>query len=191
MVTRSLVFAHVYREIRETRVAFELFQLIGYKNRIMYVISKIACLEKLKASSAINHVQQCSHVIMLNIILNKSELAFKSNYPYSLDGALVLNLPLGNISVIFWIVTKIYLCSMIDSKDEMAIDGLINNFTAIMHYISLGFERSLVWPLLIAGSISMPQSTFCTFFTSRIANASKASFDKFSHMVSLIQEVWH
>ena len=159
---------------------------MGCEDRIMYVISEIVCLKDLKASGAINHVQQCSHVIALNVILNESELAFESNYPYSLDGALVLNLLLGNISVIFRIAKKIYICSVINLKDETAIDGLINNFTAAIHYIPLGFERSLVWPLLIAGSMSMPQSTFRTFFTSQIADASKAGFGRFGHMVSLI-----
>lgn len=139
---------------------------MGCEDRIMCVISEIACLEDLKASGAINHVQQCSHVIALNVILNESEVAFESNYPYSLDSALVLNLLFGNISVIFRIATRIYLCSVIDSKDETAIDGPINNFTATMHYIPLGFEHSLVWPLLIVGSMSMPQSTFHIFFTS-------------------------
>ena len=95
------VFAHVYREIRETGLALVLFQLIECENRIMCVISEIACLEELKASGAIDYVQLCNRVIALSVILNKSELAFKSNYLYSLDGALVLNLLLENISVIF------------------------------------------------------------------------------------------
>lgn len=101
MIAQSPVFAHLYHEIRETRVALGLFQLMGCKNGIMCVISKIACLEKLKASGAINNVQLCSYVIVLSIILNKSELAFKSNYLYSLDGAFVLNLLFENISMIF------------------------------------------------------------------------------------------
>lgn len=103
----------------------------------------------------------------------------------------MLNLLLENISVIFRIATKIYLCSVIDSKDETAIDGLINNFTAAMHHIPLGFERSLVWPLLIAGSMSIPQSTFYTFFTSQITDASEAGFGRFGYMMSLVYEVWH
>lgn len=101
MVACSPVFTHVYYEIRETGVALGLFQLIGYKNRIMCVISEIVCLEKFKASGTINNVQLCSRVIVLSVILNKSELTFESNYLYSLDGAFVLNLLLENIFVIF------------------------------------------------------------------------------------------
>lgn len=78
---------------------------------------------------------------------------------------------------------------MIDLKDETAIGNLINNFTATIHYISLGFEYTLVWPLLITGSINMPQSTYRTFSISRIADASKVSFGRFGHIVSLVQEV--
>lgn len=80
---------------------------------------------------------------------------------------------------------------MIGSKDETAIGGLINNFTAAMHYISLGFECALVWPLLIAGSLSMSQSIYRTFFTSQIVDTSEASFGRFGPIVSLVQEVWH
>lgn len=64
-------------------------------------ISKIVCLEELKASGAINHIQLYNGVIALSVILNKSKLAFKSNYPYSPDNILMLNLLLGNIFVIF------------------------------------------------------------------------------------------
>ena len=87
--------------MRETGVTLRLFQLMGCKDRIMYIIFKIACLTKFKASGAINHAQLYSRVIALNVILNKSELAFKSNYPYFLNGAFVLNLLLKNIFVIF------------------------------------------------------------------------------------------
>lgn len=57
---------------------------------------------------------------------------------------------------------------------------------AEMYYISLSFEYALVWLLLIINSISIPQLTYCIFFTSRIADASVAGFDVFSHMVSLV-----
>lgn len=87
--------------MRETRLALRLFQLIKCKDRIMYGISKIVCLEKLKTSGAINHIQLYNRVIALSVILNKSKLAFKSNYPYSSDNILILNLLLGNIFVIF------------------------------------------------------------------------------------------
>lgn len=56
MVACSSVFAHVYPKMRETEVVLGLFQLIGYEDRIMCVISEIACLEELKASDAINNV---------------------------------------------------------------------------------------------------------------------------------------
>lgn len=101
MVAHFLVFAHVYREIRETEVALGLFQLMGCKDRIMCVISEIACLKRHKASGAINHIQLCSHIIALSAILNESKLTFESNYPYSLDGAFVLTLLFENISIMF------------------------------------------------------------------------------------------
>lgn len=56
MIAYSLIFTYIYYEMRETRLALRLFQLIECKNRIMCGICKIVCLEKLKASGAINHI---------------------------------------------------------------------------------------------------------------------------------------
>lgn len=185
------IFAYVYYEIRQIRIALRLFQLIECKNKIIYIIFKIICLEKLKASSTINHVQPYNCVIALSIILNKSELAFKSNYLYSLDRALVLNLFFENISVIFHIATKINLYNVIDSKNVIAISGVINNFIIAIHYIFLGFEYTFVWLLPIVDSMSMLQSTYYNFFISQIADASKASFGRFDYMMSLVWKVWY
>lgn len=69
--------------------------------------------------------------------------------------------------------------------------GPINNFTAAMHYIALGFECVLVWSLLIADSMNMLQSIDCTFFTTRIVDTGKADFGRFGHMVRLLQEICH
>lgn len=52
-----------------------------------------------------------------------------------------------------------------------------------MHYIHSGFERFLVWSMLIAGSMSKSQSVFHTLFANRIAGASGADFGRFGRLV--------
>lgn len=89
IVAHFLVFAHVYREMREIRVALGIFQLIRYKDRIICVIFAIVCLENFRTSGAMDYVQLSARIIALSGILNKFELEFKSNYSYSLDGAFI------------------------------------------------------------------------------------------------------
>lgn len=191
IVAHSPLFAHVYHEMRVAGLALGLLQLMECEDSIICVISKTVCLEEPKASGAIEHIQLYTLVIALSYILNQSELVFKSNYPYYSDGTIVLKSLLRNITAIFRIATRIYLCSITDSKDDSVTADLIDDFTTAMQYIPSGFERYLVWPLLIAGSMSMPQSAFRNVFASRIANASEARFGRFGHMVSLAQESWH
>lgn len=129
------VFAYIYCEISIIWVVLRLFQLIRYKNKIMFVTSKIVYLKKRETSSIINHIQLYSHIITLNIILDNFELAFKFNYSYFLDDVFILNLIFRNISVIFQIAIKIYFYSIIDSKNKLAISSLINYFILAIYHI--------------------------------------------------------
>lgn len=97
IVVCLLIFAHIYHEIREVKIVLRLFQLMRYKDRIIFVIFKIACLEKLKNSDTINYIQLYSRIIALSIILNNFKLAFESNNLYFLDDVLILNLLFENI----------------------------------------------------------------------------------------------
>ena len=64
-----------------------------------------------------------------------------------------------------------------------------------MNYIPAGpdgFDRSLVWPLLIAGSVSLPGSSLRTTFEERIAQMGDvAAFGSIGKARELLKEVWH
>jgi len=54
-----------------------------------------------------------------------------------------------------------------------------------------GFDRSLVWPLLIAGSVSLPGSSFRTMFSERSAQMGEAAqFGSFGRVKELLKDVW-
>lgn len=116
MVANFLALAHVYRKKREAGLAIGLFQLIESNNNIIYVISKTVCLEKLKGSRAIEHIQLYTCVTALSDVSNQSDLEFKSNSTHFLDGTIVLKLLFGNITAVFQIATKIYLYSVIEES---------------------------------------------------------------------------
>jgi hypothetical protein len=63
-----------------------------------------------------------------------------------------------------------------------------------MEYIPTGpegFDRSLVWPLLVAGSVSLPNSTFRTMFAQRAGQLGGSSeFGSFGRVKELLSEVW-
>ncbi|KAI9869634.1 MAG: hypothetical protein M1823_009006, partial [Watsoniomyces obsoletus] len=61
----------------------------------------------------------------------------------------------------------------------------------LLDEIADGFDRSLVWPLLIAGSISLPSSPFRTMIAQRASQlGSSAEFDSFGRVKELLSEVW-
>ncbi|KAH2150338.1 hypothetical protein KXW37_002403, partial [Aspergillus fumigatus] len=54
-----------------------------------------------------------------------------------------------------------------------------------------GFDRSLVWPLFIAGAHSVPYSGFRKILTDRIAAMGYlGSFGSFGRMYRVLQELW-
>jgi hypothetical protein len=63
-----------------------------------------------------------------------------------------------------------------------------------MEYIPAGpdgFDRSLVWPLLVAGSVSLPNSPFRAMFAERTARLGEASnFGSFGRIKELLKDVW-
>jgi hypothetical protein len=54
-----------------------------------------------------------------------------------------------------------------------------------------GFDRSLVWPLLMAGSVSLPHSPFRTMLSQRASQLGAASeLGSFGRVKALLSEVW-
>lgn len=74
------------------------------------------------------------------------------------------------------------------------ISNLVAALTDAMFYIpagSDGFDRSLVWPLLIAGSVSLPGSSFRNMFSDRVGRlGDSAEFGSFGRIRELLKDVW-
>lgn len=198
MLARSPVFAHVYREKNEMGSTSGLCELMGCEDDIMYMISEIACLDGLKTNGGIDDMQLCVHVKTLSEFVNQTEPppgALES--PYSSTGAIRPKQLSKNMTAVFRIAARVYLCSLVPgaSKHDPPMLKLIDRFAHAMEYIpsgSDGFDRSLVWPLLIAGSMSTHGSSFRHVFASRVAGLGEhAEFGSFGRMVRLLQEVWH
>lgn len=198
MIARSPVFAHTYREKHESGSTSGLCELMGCEDRIMYLISEIACLDGLKATGGIEHMQLCLHIQTLGECLDRTESTHERlQHPYSATGAIRPKQLSINMTAVFRIAARIYLLSLVPDTHKFSpfMLNLITSFAGALAFIPSGpdgFDRSLVWPLLIAGSMSTPSSPFRSVFADRIACLGEhAEFGSFGRMVRLLQEVWH
>ena len=197
MLGQSPQFADTYREKNQTGSTSGLCELMGCEDNMMYLISEIACLDALKCSNGINDMQLCQLIKSLGESLDTTEIPQNSVvWPYSTTGAIRPKQLSRNMTSVFRLAARIYLCSLVPhaSKYDASMQGLIDRFTTTLHMVPSGpegFDRSLVWPLLIAGAQSTPTSMFRQALAGRIASLGEhAEFGSFGRMVRLLQEVW-
>lgn len=198
MLGQSPTFAHTYREKREAGSTSGLCELMGCEDRTMYVISEIACLEAIsKDPGRLDSMQICTFVEQLGRDLDAMELPVGTlDYAITSSGALRPHQLSRNMSTLFRIAARIYLCMMLPNASmyDVVITNLVSSMAAVLDYIpggSDGFDRSIVWPLLIAGAHSTSSSLFRQVFADRITRmGDHAEFGSFGRMTRLLQEVW-
>ena len=198
MLARNPVFADKYREKNESGSSSGLCELMGCDDNVMYMISEIACLDAIKTQGTVDNMQLCSHIATIGEYLRLTEQPPPVlDYPYSSTGAIRPRQLSRNMTAVFRIAARIYLCSLVPnaSKHDQSMVDLVSRFVSVLEFIPSGpegFDRSLVWPYLIAGSMSTPSSPFRQAFADRIACLGEhAEFGSFGRMVRLLQEVWY
>ncbi|KAG5980542.1 hypothetical protein E4U55_003918 [Claviceps digitariae] len=203
-------FADTYRDKHLSPINYRLGlrELMGCEDRVMYLISEIACLDWLK-SNGMDDIALCHHARTLGNELTRNEVAelgdfadvddacqFWLKVPYSDNGTLSPKQLCRNITSAFRIGARIYLLSLIPgfSPSQDTTWGLIDKLTLVMQFIPSGpggYDRSLVWVYLMAASVSLPGSTFRDFFEDRIAQlGDTATCGAFGRMVTVVREVW-
>ncbi|KHN96431.1 PRO1 protein [Metarhizium album ARSEF 1941] len=194
----SPTFAHTYREKHLSPVNSQLGlrELMGCEDRVMYLISEIACLDSLK-KEGMDDYTLCQHVSALGEQLTLTEVGDTGpRMPYNASGTLSPKQLCKNITSAFRIAARIYLCSLIPgfSPSQPSPRALIEKLTNILQFIpsgSHGYDRSLVWVYLVAGSVSLPGSSIRPFFEDRVAQLGHdATCGAFGRMVTVVQEVW-
>jgi C6 transcription factor Pro1 len=194
-------FSHLYREKNVRGESLGLSDLMGCADKIMFLISEIACLEELK-SEGMEDIALCMHIGTLGNHINNTELPpspgvaeVASCYPPS--GAGIDAKQLGrNITAVFRTAARIYLCSLLPDFDthQANIQSLVASLTEMLEFIpagEYGFDRALVWPLLIGGAVSLPGSAFRTKLTQRAQMMNGAEqFGSYARMQEILAEVW-
>ncbi|KAI0136613.1 fungal-specific transcription factor domain-containing protein [Xylariales sp. AK1849] len=198
MQGRAPNFAHTYREkhLSTTNSSLGLRELMGCDDRVMYLISEIACLEALK-KDGMDDITLCQHVHALGDQIGLTEVGETGpKMPFNANGSLSPKQLSRNITSAFRLAARIYLCSLVPgfSPSQASCVGLIDKLTTVLQHIPsgpAGFDRSLSWVYLLGGSVSGPSSPFRQFFDDRIHQLGDASnFGSFGGVASLLREVW-
>jgi len=197
MLGRAPAFADTYRELNMSGRTAGLAELMGCDDKIMFLISEIACLDVQKSES-INELMLCKYVEVL-----ANEIGATETPPGSIQtcfaptGALRPKQLCTNITAVFRVAARIYLCSLVPGFDptQPSIRHLVAQFADLMAFIPAGpdgFDRSLAWPLLIAGSFSTPASPFRDMFADRCQRlGDAAAFGSFGRVRELLrEEIW-
>lgn len=197
ILRRLPIYSNSYREKHEASELSGLAQLMGCDDSVMYLISEVACLDSLR-DGAIDDLTVCQYITDLGGRLSATEgpndevnSVFS---PYT--GALKPEQLRINITAVFRFAARIYLCSLVPAFDKISdsVKSLIDGLTHAMSYIpsgEQGYDRALVWPLLIAGAFSVKDSSFRTLFESRTQQlGASAECGSWSRLNRLLQEVW-
>ena len=196
MLGRSPLFADSYREKNEANVSSGLQDLMGCDDKVMYMISEIACLDALKRSDAIDGLQVCELVQSLGLHLDATEARTPMEHAVTTTGAIRPKHLALNITSVFRLAARIYLCSIVPeaNRHQDSVKTLIDRLARVLEFIPAGpdgFDRSLVWPLLIGGSMSTPDSHFRRVLEERMAMLGEHSeFGSFGRAIRLLREVW-
>lgn len=195
MKGRAPLFADTYRE-KIAQSSMGLAELMGCEDKIMFVISEIACLEAMKLEKTMDEVSLCTYIRMLGEQITMTEQTPALDNVYRGTGAIRPKQLSRNITHIYRIAARIYLCSLVPDFDPSGqhIVSLVSSLASAMEYIPAGpegYDRSLVWPLLIAGSVSLADSPFRTMFATRTQMlGASATSGSFSRAADLLKAVW-
>lgn len=191
-------FAHTYREkhLSPCNSSLGLRELMGCEDRVMYLISEIACLEALK-KDGMDDITLCQHVHVLGDQIGLTEMGEASPVlPFNTNGTLSPKQLSKNMTAAFRLAARIYLCSLVPGFNpyQASCVGLVEKLTGVLQQIpsaAQGFDRSLVWVYLIGGSVSAPGSSFRELFDDRVAQLGElANFGSFGRAACLLREVW-
>lgn len=197
MMGRAPLFADTYRNRHLAAGSTGLAELMGCQDNVMYLLSEVACLDALRLDKRLDDMGVCSHVQSLGQQLDATESPNEViQHPFSTSGAIRPRQLSRNITAIFRKAVRLYLCSLVPGFDRygQAVINLVQSITDILKFIPTGpdgFDRSLVWPLLIAGSSSTPGSPFRKLLAERVESLEVSGKNgNIGRLMRLLNELW-
>lgn len=191
-------YADVYRQMNTTGNHGGLVDLMGCEDKIMFIISEIASLEDAIQKNEVPDIPRCHYVAMLSEQVRQYfATAMPLASPFTVTGAIRPEQVTANITHIFALAARIYLQTLVPNwiPGQDGTVNSINELAAAMAFIphgEAGYDRALVWPLLIAGSASLAPSDFRAVFETRCGLMGKQSrYGSFGRMAEVLRTVWN
>jgi len=189
------VFADTYRDKHLNNTSAGLRELMGCDDRVMYLISEIACLEDIYRQNMVSDLDLTAHVQSLIHQLDLTEPPADQIVPPIMQGNYFDSRALTTtISAAFRTAARLYLISLLPSFDPAAVQtiALVDRLAGILEAIPKGWEKSVVWPCLIGGSVATEGSSFRNFFDGRNAEmGDQAAFGSWGKMKDVLERVWY
>lgn len=196
MLGKAPRFSNTYRNMFFASASTGLERLMGCNDLVMYLLSEVACLDSLKVEGKLDDIGMCSHITSLAQTLDQIEPQEPLQTPYSKEGVLRPKQLSKNITAFFRKAARVYLCSLVPeyNRYQAATVNLISQAAELLSYIPSGphgFDRCLVWPMLICGANSIPASPLRRVLSERCDMLGDAAdHGAFGRMVRLLHEVW-
>lgn len=198
IIGRQPTFSDTYRELNMQNGSIGLSELMGCDDKVMFLIAEIACLDVQRDLGHIDEVMICEYVQTLANAIGATEVPVGSVQScFSTTGAIRPKQLAINITSVFRVAARIYLCTLVPgySPTQASMCHLVSQFAELMNFIPAGpegFDRSLVWPLLIAGASSTATSPFRSMFQERCDRlGDAANFGSFGRISELFKDLWH
>ena len=196
MMRRAPVFADTYRDLNMNLGTAGLSELMGCEDKIMFLISEIACLDAQKANG-LSDVMLCEYIRVIAAEFEAIEVQpAQVQSCFSSTGAIRPKQLSTNITAVFGLAARIYLCALVPDYEPNGpgMLFLINKFCELMNFIPAGpdgFDRSLAWPILIAGANSTAGSPFRAMFAERCERLGDgAQFGSLGRIGDLLKSIW-
>ncbi|KAI1139511.1 hypothetical protein F5Y05DRAFT_325333 [Hypoxylon sp. FL0543] len=188
-------FARIYRErhISMNDTHLGLVDLMGCEDRVMYLISEIACLDML-VMQGLDDADLRQQTTILDNQLDNAKRLHEGARSIDISGSYYLVQLTYIITEAFLAAAKIYLRCLDPNFSPLDCTEQVDQITDFLAYVPnqpKEYDRSLVWVYLVCGSVSVPSSRFRLFFANRIAQLGDAAkLGSFGGLVSLLREIW-
>jgi hypothetical protein len=196
MLGRAPTFADTYRDLNLSGRTAGLAELMGCDDRIMFLISEVACLDRQK-NEGLDEMLLCKYVeVLANEIGQLEDVQPGVATCFSPTGAIRPKQLATNITAVYRCAARIYLCALVPGyfSGQPSTCHLVSKFCELMNYIPAGpdgFDRSLAWPLLLAGANSVAATPFRSMFEERCQSLGDAAdFGSFGRVRELLKDVW-
>ncbi|KAL4796107.1 fungal-specific transcription factor domain-containing protein [Aspergillus venezuelensis] len=190
-------FAHTYLRKHLRGVSSGLQTLTGCDDRIMYLISEIACLEYQKKAKPLDNASLNNHINALISQLDWTEPLETLLYPpFTPNGAIIPDMLVKIVTTLFRTAARIYLLSLSNTFDpyNTTVMDLVSSIVDTLKHLPAGihgFDRALVWPLFMAGAHAVPSSQFRKVMAERVtALGYLGDFGSFGRMYRVLKAIW-